>query len=1210
MVQREKEALLLADELRDPNPIDVGIKKNRGGMASATTAAAHLPSTATTATTKTRKEIQLAEELRDPVTIRPTYSMRSVKTSEGTEVNHGDYLSHFQREILGDAATGGGRGKIETNRSQLQPFDETVEAGALSNGDGANTTIGGSSSPSKPTQSCLKPSSFSGEPHSTVAATAAITTTTKLVNPTTIQRNRSNRSGGSSSNSKNLSSKFRRMGNMNESSSSATALHSQNTIGKQTRNNSSGGGTTTKDSIACFSAPVASVSFADDLEQNNHRPADETNPANYNNKINKSITDKESSRQFSPIAVDQFFAPEILLDEDENGTSGGVGSGGGASNSNITNRLARNRQALKSIALAKGSAKHVRKKEQQAATLAAALARGKTTETAMEKNDKMESRDEGATSPQTTDGLNKGVENDVNHATKGSDTAASPPLSPMEQEGSTPAIIQSVSDLDIPQFSPSLEANHAAKQQRVDSPVDEGQEVDELTILNTSDTSMNSKKKRFLLPRLLGGRNKGKDDGSGTTKSPKRSKGKENGGIGKSTPKRSMRSKFFGNSKKKDQVKKEKVDTSTAAESEGGTESKVQAVSNNDGETKALSPAELEAIKEVEKYTAWLAPSSTPSEIKEVEKYTAWLTAPPAASPSKTVQEEPPQSLTVSTPESATKQDMSTPSTGSIPLQERAPSMSAAVAAAAMQNLDDLSTIVGIETSKADASTVVEKDVVIRTMGDDDENPVVSKSKPISFFGARARSTSTKASTNSKASKASTVSKASSSRSLLSRSPSRASLVEPSAMEIPLQVTSKEAETLLDSSILVESPGGETQASNANAGFASTNNIECSPDNSREGKKSIIGASTANALKQMLPDFGFVGADVSGEVEAGIEVEWGVSVMEKNEFGDKGIALDMTAVNAELEKNLSEPKWDNHSKATDDFSWASIAAPRQSTVERKPSIGSKSMDVLSEAGASSTTDNRCISNEEGSTVSGATKPSLLHPIKLIKRRSRSRDSRKPLKLDDSNEETVFGKDEETVFSKDEGTIFSKDDVDSRKRHSSHPVQKRRYLGYRSRKSKDDSRSIDDDSEYSSSDYSSDDEDGEREDVVGTIATSLHKGLADIVDMMENAFAFNKDEETIVSASESSEGSEEGTLDDDESYIQRKIAQRRNKQRRLLQESRRSKNHRLHYQRKKMCQSNSRDDDESLLSEEVHRREKKHKSSRKLNSSGRARNRQR
>ena len=45
-------------------------------------------------TTKTKKEIQLlANELRDPIAIQPTYSMRSVKTSEGMKLN--DFVSSF-----------------------------------------------------------------------------------------------------------------------------------------------------------------------------------------------------------------------------------------------------------------------------------------------------------------------------------------------------------------------------------------------------------------------------------------------------------------------------------------------------------------------------------------------------------------------------------------------------------------------------------------------------------------------------------------------------------------------------------------------------------------------------------------------------------------------------------------------------------------------------------------------------------------------------------------------------------------------------------------------------------------------------------------------------------------------------------------------------------------------------------------------------------
>ena len=43
--------------------------------------------------TKTKKEIQLANELRDPIAIQPTYSMRSVKTSEGMKLN--DFVSSF-----------------------------------------------------------------------------------------------------------------------------------------------------------------------------------------------------------------------------------------------------------------------------------------------------------------------------------------------------------------------------------------------------------------------------------------------------------------------------------------------------------------------------------------------------------------------------------------------------------------------------------------------------------------------------------------------------------------------------------------------------------------------------------------------------------------------------------------------------------------------------------------------------------------------------------------------------------------------------------------------------------------------------------------------------------------------------------------------------------------------------------------------------------
>eukprot|EP00956_Cyclotella_meneghiniana_P037781 scaffold144278_cov20-Cyclotella_meneghiniana.AAC.1 len=103
----------------------------------------------------------------------------------------------------------------------------------------------------------------------------------------------------------------------------------------------------------------------------------------------------------------------------------GGGGGGSTNNSNITNRLARNRQALKSIALAKGSAKDARRKEKQAA----ALARGKNVETSLNKNEGVEARANDV--------------KDVNDATQRSNVTIAPPLSPMEQEGTTPVIVQS-----------------------------------------------------------------------------------------------------------------------------------------------------------------------------------------------------------------------------------------------------------------------------------------------------------------------------------------------------------------------------------------------------------------------------------------------------------------------------------------------------------------------------------------------------------------------------------------------------------------------------------------------------------------------------------------------------------------------------------------------------------------------------------------------
>ena len=89
----QQEAALLANELRDPGPSNDFVGKNKKGNGSArigkriTRAIIHNYQ-------NKEKEIQLlANELRDPIAIQPTYSMRSVKTSEGMKLN--DFVSPF-----------------------------------------------------------------------------------------------------------------------------------------------------------------------------------------------------------------------------------------------------------------------------------------------------------------------------------------------------------------------------------------------------------------------------------------------------------------------------------------------------------------------------------------------------------------------------------------------------------------------------------------------------------------------------------------------------------------------------------------------------------------------------------------------------------------------------------------------------------------------------------------------------------------------------------------------------------------------------------------------------------------------------------------------------------------------------------------------------------------------------------------------------------
>jgi hypothetical protein len=371
------------------------------------------------------------------------------------------------------------------------------------------------------------------------------------------------------------------------------------------------------------------------------------------------------------------------------------------------------------------------------------------------------------------------------------------------------------------------------------------------------------------------------------------------------------------------------------------------------------------------------------------------------------------------------------------------------------------------------------------------------------------------------------------------------------------------------------------------------NDSQLAQDTSVDLKNSSFGEEMVNAqVQHMFPDFGsphFVGGDISGETEHGVEVEWGVSVMGPNEFGDEGIALDTTAVVAELGRSLYEAKWDNNTKvAGDDISWPSeVVSQQEATPAKAISDEDAPLKVVDSSPCS--TENKFNNIEEASTKSGGTRSSSLHPRKLFGRRSK--DKRGQQKLEEEEEESVSG---------------FKHFVAEKKR-SPHPADKR-DRDVKARRGKEDIRSLDEDSDdYSSDDYSSDD----REDVVGVIATSLHKGFTGIVDMMENAFAFNKDEETVDYASESSESEEED--EDEDSYIQRKMARRRDKQRRLLHEARRSSRRQQQLERRRRISQSARwriNDNESVVSEEEHNRRGKIKSSRRYASSGRASSRRR
>lgn len=956
-----------------------------------------------------------------PITLRPTYSMKSVKSSEGMEV--GQFLNANFDEA----------NQSQSSRSKFssQPFDESDAKMIASSRASAVVTTAAGASEAKPF-SCLRPSSFpSGQ---------------NLVSPGLIQNARVNRSM--------RMAKFR--------STFEKRPIAEDTIRSVAITQVERKKELTKESNPCFSAPA--VSFAENLDENHQVDEIKT----IETTAISHVEFKDESGLQSPTSVNEFFPDSVPTPAQHyKDVASSATRSNRERNSSMTNRLARDRQALKSIALAKGSVRAARKK----------------SKAAQEKETKA--------------------------------------FSSAEQEVTAPFVVQSVSDLGIPQFSPTQKTeegkvteaaevgevkkieNKPLDSQEDDDDIGPSVEVDATVILNTSDESINTKKRRFLLPRL---RRKARENKSTALKSSNAFTISSN--QNRDSSRNSIKSKFFG-SKKKDIGTKTKK-TQKSAE-------------------------ELEKIKEVEKYTAWLAPTTQPAH----EEF------PMNEAPSP-IKDEPVHGNVKLTRKSASELKINNhDTTNPVPSNDIAQSLQEEVVGSTTAAIAS-STTGSTASQKVDEPTIT---VVTKPTEDTDEILTIETEVPPPFIMADDAQNSKSASANSKPSLNSKVSKSptrASSELETAELPPRAKNMDTNDGAAPLQSN--------DTRVASSCSGSQSLLNNfADFGAASIEKDEADlvHEALADVKNSSFEDDMADAqVQQAFSEFGsphFVGGDVSGEVEHGVEVEWGVSLMGPNEFGDEGIALDTSAVVAELDRNLSEPKWENDTK---------------------------------------------VGIDEASIKSGCTKSSSLSPRKLFQKRDKDREEHQKLE-----EEEADAEEDESI------SVFKH--LPASKKRSPHPAEKR--TSYNVRRGKDDSRSFDDDSDdYSSDGYSSD----EREDVVGVIATSLHKGFTGIVDMMETAFAFNKeDEETLDYGSEPSESESE---DDEDSYIQRKLARRRDKQRRLLREARRS-SRRKQRERKEILRltrsarlKRSPDNGSVISEEEPIRQSQRHTAySRKYASSGRA-----
>ncbi|KAL3802206.1 hypothetical protein HJC23_001750 [Cyclotella cryptica] len=996
------------------------------------------------------------------VPMRQTLSMRSAKSSEGMEV---DFHTVFDKDDDDDD-------KGEENSSIGQPFDEG-NARIVASSKAAALMVTRSNQPT----SCLKPSSFAGQ-------------RTNLPSPAVVQDRRVGRAA--------RLAKFRK--SFDKRHLDVVKIDLTTTNMKQ-KTRPAGG-----EVQQCFSSPV--VSFAENLEETH--PMDEVK----NDLVTTSASEirpDETLGHPSPTGVQEFFS---VNDDDVNNSKkphkgqeeNSVDSGNSGPNSNLNNRLARNQEALKSIALARGSARDTRSKKSK--------------------------DDDGNYS---ADEL---LKNDV----------PTPP-----DEVTTPPIVQSVSELEIPQFSPSLDGNASKEgnvnesfvsagenagcdsshgenpQDQVDTAENPSIEVDTSALLeiNTSLDSTSSKVKRFL-PRL---RLKTKGNSpTAVSKQPTNVPANiSNGGR-----KRSIRSKFFRS--KSSSKKEEKAQALDLA--------KVKDVDHSLA-LLSLSPQTISTEEESRKDSGQMP---TPCSKETVQK---WLEPP---LPKEFVHKERENDEVLNRSITIDKSQLDS-----------------SVTAAAMKNFQASAVSKsGMDTSEVTETSFVSADDEVdpTATGENNQFSSLGNIKPASSFGARSSSTPSSKWPLHSAS------------SLHSNRPTLASL-EPLPTESKSRSTPSRARSmdthnsapLLNNSSITQSSGGKPQGNFDDIVLNNSSITQSSggkPQGNFDGiadftdwavsdvRESLSEASVDNhttttdfrdelaqgQIQKMLRGFGnprFVGAELSGECESGVEVEWTNCDMPQNEFLDESVEFDTTAISAELEHSLPRSKLENDVKG-DDISWPSDVE----SCNQHDSIGDKRLDedlplqIVDDSQGSETDNNAIIAIEETSTKSGYTKSSSLHPRMLF--RSRSKNNK--------TDHTKLQDEEETMSD-------FKHFVSSEKKRNSHSSKKgrRAHRNYKSirdvkRNEEDDLRSIEDDSEeYSSEDYSSDDQ----EDVVATIATSLQKGFTGIVDMMETAFAFGAPDETADYESESSESEEE---DDDDSYIQRKMARRRNKQRKLLQDARR------------------------------------------------------